>query len=290
MPTPRDLIESAADAFIRADLHFGHGTDNAHDEAAFIVLHALDLPYSADESALARPLSDGEVGAVQSLIETRIERRLPAAYLTQKTWFAGRPFYVDERVAIPRSPIAEVIGDRFQPWLGGKTVGRILDIGTGGGCIALSLALEFPAAQVVATDLSQDALDVAALNCEQLGIGGRVTLRRADLFPPGEEPFDVIVSNPPYVPNGVLDALPPEYLHEPRIALAAGDDGCVCVERILRGAGEHLADDGLLVVEVGEIWQEIESRFPRVAFTWVDLDHGGEGVFIIDKGRLDIRA
>ena len=287
MPTPRDLIESAADAFIRAGLHFGHGTDNARDEAAFIVLHALELPYTADELTLARSLSTGEARAAQSLIEARIERRLPAAYLTNKTWFAGHPFYVDERVFIPRSPIAEIIADRFQPWLGDKSVDRILDIGTGSGCLAVSLALEFINAEVVATDLSQDALEVAALNCEHYGLSERITLRCADLFPACGEPFDLIVSNPPYVPHHVHEALPPEYLHEPRIALAADDDGCACVKRILLEAAGHLTERGLLVVEVGEIWQEIENRFPRVAFTWIELDHGGEGVFIVVKGQLD---
>ncbi len=287
MPTARDLIETTAAAFIRAGLHFGHGTDNARDEAAFIVLHALELSPNAGEAALTRPLSADEVRAAQRLIEARMERRVPAAYLTNKMWFAGRPFYVDERVLIPRSPIAEVIGDRFQPWLGDKSVDGILDIGTGSGCLAVSMALEFTSAQVVATDLSQDALDVAALNCTHYGLSERVTLHRADLFPASAQPFDLIVSNPPYVPHRVLEALPPEYLHEPRIALAAGDDGCACVERILRYVVEHLTDHGLLVVEVGDIWQQIETRFPRVAFTWIELEHGGEGVFIVDKEQLD---
>ena len=287
MPTARDLIETTAAAFIRAGLHFGHGTDNARDEAAFIVLHALELSPNAGEAALTRPLSADEVRAAQRLIEARMERRVPAAYLTNKMWFAGRPFYVDERVLIPRSPIAEIIGDRFQPWLGDKSVDGILDIGTGSGCLAVSMALEFTSAQVVATDLSRDALDVAALNCTHYGLSERVTLHRADLFPASAQPFDLIVSNPPYVPHRVLKALPPEYLHEPRIALAAGDDGCACVERILRYAVEHLTDHGLLVVEVGDIWQQIETRFPRVAFTWIELEHGGEGVFIVDKEQLD---
>ena len=289
MPTPRDLIESAADAFTRAGLYFGHGTDNARDEAACIVLHALDLPSTPDESDLARPLNAGEFEVAERLIEARIETRRPAAYLTNKAGFAGHEFYVDERVIVPRSPLAELIGERFQPWLGSKSVGRVLDIGTGSGCIALAVAMEFPAAEVVATDVSQDALEVAAMNCDQHGLGDRVTFLCADLFPPAAHGFDLIVSNPPYVPHRVFDTLPREYLHEPRIALAAGDDGCVCVERILLGAAEHLSEGGLLIVEVGEIWQDVEIRFPRVAFTWIELKDGGEGVFVVQKDQLESR-
>ena len=287
MLTPRDLIESAADVFTRAGLYFGHGTDNARDEAALIVLHALDRPSTADESDLARPLNAGELEFAERLIEARIETRRPAAYLINKAGFAGHEFYVDERVIVPRSPLAELIGERFQPWVGSKSVGRVLDIGTGSGCIALAVAMEFPAAEVVATDVSQDALEVAAVNCDYYGLGDRVIFHCTDLFPPVAHGFDLIVSNPPYVPHRVFDTLPPEYLHEPRIALAAGDNGCASVERILLHAAEHLTDGGWLIVEVGEIWREVEIRFPRVAFTWVELERGGEGVFVVSKNQLD---
>ena len=286
MPTARDLIERAAVKFVRAGLHFGHGTDNAHDEATFIVLHALGLEYPVDERDLTRALKTDNVDAVLSLVNERIRSRRPAAYLTHAMWFAGRPFFIDERVLVPRSPIAEMVRQKFQPWLGRQPVRRILDIGTGCGCIALTSALEFFEATVHATDLSSEALQVAAINCERFGLQERVQFECADLFPVSERNFNLIVSNPPYVPDARLQCLPAEFLHEPRIALAAGDDGLLCVKRILGKATEYLADGGLLVVEVGEVWPEIERHYPGIAFSWVEFQHGGEGVFVVSKNEL----
>ena len=286
MPTARDLIERAAVKFLGAGLHFGHGTDNAHDEATFIVLHALGLDYPVDEVDLTRALQPGDIHAALSLVNERIRSRRPAAYLTHAMCFAGRPFYVDERVLVPRSPIAEMVRQKFQPWLGRQPVRRILDIGTGCGCIALTSALEFSEATVHATDLSTEALQVAAINRERFCLQERVQLECADLFPVSERDFDLIVSNPPYVPGARLECLPAEFLREPRIALVAGDDGLVCVKRILGKAAEYLADGGLLVVEVGEVWPELERRYPRIAFTWVEFQHGGEGVFVVRKDDL----
>lgn len=286
MATARDLIERAAVMFVGAGLHFGHGTDNAHDEATFIVLHVLGLDYPVDEGDLTRALQAEDVHAALSLVNERIRSRRPAAYLTHSMWFAGRPFYVDERVLVPRSPIAEMVRQKFQPWLGRQAVRRILDIGTGCGCIALTSALEFSEATVHATDLSTEALQVAAINRERFGLQERVQLECADLYPESERNFDLIVSNPPYVPDTRLECLPAEFLREPRIALAAGDDGLKCVKRILAQAAEYLADGGLLVMEVGEIWPELERYYPDIPFTWVDFQRGGEGVFVLRKDEL----
>lgn len=286
MATARDLIERAAVMFVGAGLHFGHGTDNAHDEATFIVLHVLGLDYPVDEGDLTRTLQAEDVHAALSLVNERIRSRRPAAYLTHAMWFAGRPFYVDERVLVPRSPIAEMVRQKFQPWLGRQAVRRILDIGTGCGCIALTSALEFSEATVHATDLSTEALQVAAINRERFGLQERVQLECADLYPESERNFDLIVSNPPYVPDTRLECLPVEFLREPRIALAAGDDGLKCVKRILAQAAEYLADGGLLVMEVGEFWPELERYYPDIPFTWVNFQRGGEGVFVLGKDEL----
>lgn len=288
--TPRDLIVMAAERFADAGLHFGHGTDNALDEAAFIVLHALGLPPDADDATLARRLDEEAVARTQTLVFERIRTRRPAAYLTQRMWFAGHEFFVDERVLVPRSPIAELIAERFQPWLGETPVRTALDIGTGSGCIAVAVALAFPEAQVHATDVSADALIVAALNRDRYDLAGRLVLHEADLFPAVPRRFDLIVSNPPYVPAGSHAGLPAEYGHEPRMGLIAGVDGMDCVARILGEAARHLSARGLLVVEVGEIQEAVERRFGRMGLTWVDLTDGGEGVFVVRRDELRMPA
>ena len=220
--TPRELINSAARRFRRAALFFGHGTDNAVGEAAFLVLHALALPPDAGDALLDQPLSDAGRAAAEQLIATRLERRCPAAYLTHRMWFAGHEFYVDERVLVPRSPLAELIHAGFAPWLDTGEVRRILDIGTGSGCIALACALAFPQASVDATDLSPDALAVAAINRARHGLESRVRLVEADLFPADAGTYDLIVSNPPYVPAARMDEIPRECPQEPLLALVAG--------------------------------------------------------------------
>lgn len=284
--TAAGLIEDAARRFAQAGLVFGHGTDNAGDEAAFLVLHALSLPFDAVPAQLERPLAPAEALAVEQLVKARIDRRLPAAYLTHRMWFAGLEFYVDERVLVPRSPLAELIGDGFQPWLGGLPVQRILDIGTGSGCIAIAAAMAFPAARVDATDISESAMAVATLNRERHGLLQRVELHLADLFPPAGPRYELIVSNPPYVPGKRVDELPAEYRNEPRLALEAGMDGMSCVARILARAPDYLAQHGLLVVEVGEIQEEVATRYPDLPFTWVEFACGGEGVFILTREEL----
>ena len=284
--TPRALIESAARRFRRAGLCFGHGTDNALDEAAFLVLYALGLPPDAGADLLDAPLDAASLASAEDVLAMRLKRRCPAAYLTQRMWFAGHEFYVDERVLVPRSPLAELINACFEPWLDAARVARILDIGTGSGCIALACALAFPAAEVDATDLSVDALAVAAINRARHGLDGRVSLIEANLFPAGAARYDLIVSNPPYVPAARMAKLPREYLEEPTMALVAGDEGLACVDGILARAAEYLAPDGVLVVEVGEIAAAVDQRYAHLPLTWIEFEHGGEGVFVITREDL----
>lgn len=285
-PSALELVAAAARRFEAAGLHFGHGTDNAADEALFLVLHGLGWGYDVDDAQLAAPLAPPQVTAIDALIDTRIATRRPAAYLTGRMWFAGYEFLVDERVLVPRSPIAELIGAHFEPWRGGRAVTRVLDIGTGSGCIAIATALAFPHAKVDATDLSADALAVAAANVARHGVDARVALHACDLFPSTGGPYDLIVSNPPYVPQAVWERLPPEYHAEPEGALTAGASGLDCLERLLEAAARYLAPGGQLIVEVGEIWPEVESRYPRLPFTWLEFERGGEGVFLLERDEL----
>lgn len=284
--SPRALIRRAARRFRRAGLFFGHGTDNALDEAAFLVLHALGLAPDAGDELLDAALDAASLATAENLLALRLARRCPAAYLTHRMWFAGHEFYVDERVLVPRSPLAELINARFAPWLAAERVTRILDIGTGSGCIALACALAFPAAGVDATDVSVDALAVAAINRARHGLEARVRLLEANLFPAEGGHYDLIVSNPPYVPLARMATLPQEYREEPVIALVAGDEGCACVDDILAQAVAHLAPEGLLVVEVGEIADAIDKRYRHLPLTWIEFQHGGEGVFVISRENL----
>lgn len=286
MVTAARAIADAAQRFESLGLYFGHGTDNAEDEAAFLVLHALNLPFDVTAEQLSRELSVEEIERVDALIKARVELRLPAAYLTHRMWFAGLEFYVDERVLVPRSPLAELIDDGFQPWLGRLCVERVLDIGTGSGCIAVAVACAFPTARIDALDISKDALAVAAMNRDRHGLNDRMCLIEADLFPPLGECYQLIVSNPPYVPRARMKALPKEYRNEPPLALEAGTDGMDYVSRILAHAHEYLSDGGLLVVEVGEIQDEVVMRYPHLPFTWIEFEMGGEGVFLLTREEL----
>lgn len=284
--TARALIDDAARRFHDAGLYFGHGTDNALDEAAFLVLHGLGLPPDAGDVLLDQAVTAPARAAAEQLVSARLARRCPAAYLTHRMWFAGHEFYVDERVLVPRSPLAELIDQRFAPWLAPDGVKRILDIGTGSGCIALACALAFPWAAVDATDLSVDALAVADINRARHGLESRVQLFEADLFPPAGRAYDLIVSNPPYVPAPRKNELPQEYLEEPALGLYAGDEGFDCVDGILARAAEYLAPGGVLVVEVGEIAAAVDARHAHLPLTWLEFEHGGEGVFVISREDL----
>ncbi len=286
-PTIRELVLEIEARFREAGLCYGHGTDNPRDEAVWLVFHLLGLPFDCPEAALEEPVPAAAREGIEALAAERIATRRPLAYLLGEAWFAGLPFFVDERVLVPRSPFAELILSGFAPWKEPGSIRGVLEIGTGSGCMAIATAHYLPQARVTATDLSEGALEIARRNVERHGVGERVTLVRADVYQGVEaEPFDLIISNPPYVPATSMEALPPEYRHEPAGALAAGADGLAVVERILAGAPRFLAPDGLLVVEVGEARPALEEKHPRLPLTWPEFSHGGEGVFLIDREGL----
>lgn len=282
------LIRECAARLDQAQVFFGHGTETARDEAAALVFHVLGLDHADAVRAYRRPVSGSDRRTIEALLELRISTRRPLPYLTNEAWFAGLPFHVDERVLIPRSPFAELIASRFEPWLEPSGVRRILEIGTGSGCIAVALALAFPDSRVVATDISADALAVAGMNVARHGVQDRIELVQADLFAGLEGQFDLIVTNPPYVPEADVTAFPPEYRHEPRRALVSGPDGMETPARILHDAGRFLTPGGLLALEVGAGLGRLEARFPTVPFLWPELLNGGEGIALVSAA--DLRA
>jgi len=279
--TLRDYIRWAVSRFQAEQLFFGHGTDNAWDEARQLVLGALHLPWEISDAYLDCRLEDDEHAHLQALLKRRIEERVPTAYLLGEAWFCGLPFVVDERVLVPRSPIAELIDCHFSPWLPAEPA-RILDLCTGSGCIGIACAYEFPEAEVVLGDLSFDALEVANLNIERHGLEERVYCVQGDGFAelPGQR-FDLIVSNPPYVDAEDFADMPAEYQHEPAMGLACGADGLDLVRRMLAEAADHLTERGVLIVEVGNSQVHVEALYPEVDFTWLDFQRGGHGVFLL---------
>jgi ribosomal protein L3 glutamine methyltransferase len=286
-PTGAELIERAVRRLRRARVYFGHGTDNARDEAAALVHHVLRLPFDAPPRALARRVDASALGRFEALLARRIDERAPLAYLTHEAWFAGLKFYVDERVLVPRSPFAELIERRFEPWVDAKRVRNILDLGTGSGCMALAMARAFPRARVDAVDIDAGALEVAAINRRRLRLTRRVELIQSDHFAALSEcSYDIIASNPPYVGEREMRGLPKEYRHEPRHALASGREGLDSVEVILASAARHLRPRGVLVVEVGNTERALAKRFPRLPFTWLDFERGGGGVFLLTREQL----
>jgi ribosomal protein L3 glutamine methyltransferase len=285
--TVATLIERGARRLRRARVFFGHGTDNARDESAALILHALGLPHDAGATHYRRRVAAAAAAHAMGLIDRRIKERIPAAYLTGVSGFAGLRFRVDARVLVPRSPIAELIERRFAPWIEPERVRRVLDIGTGSGCIAIATARAFPRARVDAVDVSPAALAVARDNVRWHRLGRRVRLLKSDHFRAlRRSTYDIIVTNPPYVGARELKSLPPEYRHEPRVALAAGRSGLDSVRVILRDAAQHLRARGLLVVEVGNTERALRRAFPRLPFLWLEFERGGGGVFLLTREQL----
>jgi len=279
-----DQIKATAEKFYTAGLYFGHGTLDALDEAAWLMSAVLNVePEKLDEFS-DQPLSAEQLKTLEYIAAQRIATRKPLAYLINEAWFCGMKFYVDDRVIVPRSLVGEFIQEEFQPWLGDRQPRRILDLCTGSGCIAIALARQFPSSMVDAVDLSSEALAVARINIERHQLQQRVNAIQSDLFDAlGNEQYDLIVSNPPYVHPDTMQELPPEYLHEPEMALVAEGGGLALIDRILKQAPDHLTSEGLLVVEVGESQTAVIQKYPDLPLMWLSHSSGEDSVFLLEK-------
>ncbi|WP_323635880.1 50S ribosomal protein L3 N(5)-glutamine methyltransferase [Pectobacterium polaris] len=284
--TIQDMLRWAVSRFNAANVYYGHGTDNSWDEAIQLVLPSLYLPLDIPEDMYTSRLITSERQRIVERVIRRVNERIPVAYLTNKAWFCGLEFYVDERVLVPRSPIGELINNYFDEQLP-KTPNHILDLCTGSGCIAIACAQAFPEAEVDAVDISSDALAVTEQNIQQHGLEYRVTPIRSDLF--RDLPairYDLIVTNPPYVDEEDMFDLPQEFRFEPELGLAAGNDGLDLVRRILACAPDYLSDDGVLICEVGNSMVHLIDQYPDIPFTWLEFDNGGDGVFMLTQSQL----
>jgi ribosomal protein L3 glutamine methyltransferase len=286
--TARDLLRFGVSRFNEAKLFFGHGSTNAYDEAVYLLLHTLHLPIDQLDPWLDAHVLESERDLVLSIFKRRVKERLPAAYLTNEAWLGDHKFYVDKRVIVPRSYIAELLRDDLQPWVPeADAVDSVLDLCTGSGCLAILAALSFPNATVEAVDLSPDALDVARRNIQDYRLGDRVKLIESDMNKAlKNRKYDIIISNPPYVTEESMGALPDEYRHEPMMALASGEDGLDHVRVILENAPKHLKDDGVLIVEVGHNREGVEAAFPDVPFVWPETSAGDGVVFLLNKAEM----
>ena len=286
--TVRDLLRFGVSRFTEAGLSFGHGSTNAYDEAAYLILHTLHLPLDTLDPFLDARLLDHEIDAVMKVIERRAKERVPAAYITQEAWMHGRRFYVDERVIVPRSFIGELLQDGLQPYVVDPDhVTRVLELCTGSGCLAILAAQAFENADVDAVDISADALAVARRNVDDYGLDERVKLYEGDLYAPlAHERYEVIITNPPYVNAHAMQALPEEYRHEPELALAGGEDGMDVVRRIVRDAGKWLTEDGVLVVEIGNERPNVEAALGGLDLVWLSTSAGDDNVFLIQAADL----
>lgn len=287
LKTVRDVLRFAVTRFNEAQLVFGHGSDNAHDEAAYLILHTLNLPLDLLEPYLDAQLLDCEINQLLDLIHRRIEKRIPVAYLTKQAWQGDFDFYVDERVIVPRSFVYELLGEPLSPWIEyPELVHRALDLCTGSGCLAIQMAYHYESATIDAVDISIDALEVAAVNVEDYGYDERIKLIHTDMFEGLEHTYDLIVSNPPYVDAQSMDNLPPEYLHEPELALGSGLDGLYATRQILQQAAKYLNPQGVLLVEIGHNRDELEQQFPNLPFTWLTTSGGDGFVFLLTREDL----
>ena len=284
LTTVRDYARWSMGRFTESKVFYGHGTDNAWDEALTLIFHLLHLPPEANQHVLDAVLTIAERQLILRVVETRCHDRIPLPYLTNEAWFTGMPFIVDERVLIPRSPIGELIETGFAPWAP-PTINKVLDLCTGSGCIGLS-CIEHLNVDADLLDLSADALAVADKNIAKHEMADNASLIESDLFAQVNEQYDVIVSNPPYVDVGDLDSMPAEFHHEPRVALAAGDDGLDLAHKILAQASDYLTDNGILVMEVGNSWVALEQAYSSVPFTWIEFERGGHGVCVFTRHEL----
>ena len=286
--TVRDWLRFSVSTFIEAKLSFGHGSASAYDEAAYLILHTLHLPLDTLNPFLDARLIAEEKNALFALLKQRVDKRIPVAYLTHEAWLGDFRFYVDERVIVPRSFIAELIQEQFSPWIDdSKIVTDVLDLCTGSGCLAILAAHAFPDAVVDAVDISPDALEVAQRNVADYGLEERINIIKSDLFSnlTGKQ-YDVIISNPPYVDAPSMTALPPEYRHEPQLALGSGADGLDATREILEHAADHLNPNGLLVVEIGHNRPALEAAYPNLPFIWLEVSAGDEFVFMLRREDL----
>ncbi len=288
LKTITDFVRWGASRFVEAGLTYGHGLSSPLDEAAYLVLRTLHLPVDTPNAYWSSVLTDLEIESVVDVIKRRVEERIPAAYITQEGWFAGLQFYIDERVLVPRSPIAELVENQFSPWLDADEVGSILDLCTGSGCIGIACAYAFPHARIDISDVSEDALQVAQINIDSHEASQRVTAIQSDLFShlKGNK-YDLIVSNPPYVDQEDMQALSPEFHYEPELGLSSGSDGLNLTIKILQQASEYLNENGVLVVEVGNSQYALMELFPDVPFQWIEFERGGDGVFTLTKQELE---
>lgn len=287
MQTAENWLEYCAGEMKRAGVFFGHGTDNEYDEAAWMVLHVLRQPLDGSYDDWGVVLDEAQQAELKNLLQRRIAERLPLAYLTGETRFCGLDFIVSPQVLIPRSPMAELIVEKFSPWLNLDEGGRLLDMCTGGGCIAIAMAMYMPECVVDAVDISEEALQVAAENIQRHDAGDRVRLIHSDLFSElGTAAYDLIISNPPYVSAAVFEQLPAEYKAEPAVGLVSGEDGLDIVLKILDAAPGHLKPQGILIVEVGESAETLQELLPRVPFFWLEFETGGDGIFLLEYDQL----
>ncbi len=286
--TLRDLLRYAVSQFHASRLSFGHGSDNAWDEAVYLLLHTLDLPLDTLEPFLDARVLPEESARFLKLLDRRVSERVPVAYLTGEAWLQGHRFVVDQRVIVPRSPISELLADGLSPWVSdADDVDLVLDLCTGSGCLAVLAALAFPSAQVDAVDLSEEALEVADQNIELSGLDGRITTHRSDLFDqlPRCE-YQVILCNPPYVNSDSMDRLPPEYRHEPALALAGGSDGMDLVRRLMRDALAYMAPDGILVLEIGNEYDNFIAAFPHLEPVWLTTANAEDQILMLTREQL----